>query len=64
MCLYKKIKTCKDIKVVHTRGHQKVISNMTEEQKKIINGNDIVDLYASSMLKLNTFIDYKCDYIT
>lgn len=64
MYLYKKIKTYKSIKVLHIRGHQKITIDMTEEQKKIINGNNIVDLYASNMLKLNTFIDSKIDYLS
>lgn len=57
MTLYKKIKTCKDIRVIHTRGHQKITCNMSEEQKNIINGNNIVDHHASTILLSKTLIE-------
>lgn len=59
MDVYNKVKERCNIKIVHTRGHQKISKNMTDEQKKIIGGNDIVDRYASSVLKMKELIDYE-----
>lgn len=59
MLLYNKIKTEKQISIVHTRGHQKISNGMSDYQKKIINGNDIVDRYASSVLHMKELIDYE-----
>lgn len=59
MSLYYKIKLTKEIKIIHTRGHQKITNNMSEEQKKIIIGNDTVDKYASEVLVMKDLIDYE-----
>lgn len=59
MNLYYTIKACKSINIVHIRGHQKIIPNMSEEQKKILGGNDIVDKYASDTLKIKELFTYE-----
>lgn len=59
MSLYNKIRVDKKITIVHTRGHQKITGNMSDHQKKIINGNDIVDRYASGVLQREELIDYE-----
>lgn len=59
MKLFYSIKENKTIKIIHTRGHQKITNNMSSEQKKIIGGNDIVDKHASIILHNNTLIDYE-----
>ncbi len=59
MTLYNKIKLTKNIEIIHVRGHQTISKNSTEYEKKIIGGNELVDKYATSILHLNTFIDYE-----
>lgn len=59
MGIYNKVKERCCIKVIHTRGHQKIIKNMSDEQKKIISGNDIVDRYASGVLQMKELLDYE-----
>lgn len=59
MTLYNKIKEDKNIQIIHTRSHQKINKNMSDDQKKIINGNDIVDKHASEVLHKKELIDYE-----
>jgi ribonuclease HI len=63
MFIYNNIKEHKNIKILHTRGHQKLNKNITEEQKKIIDGNCIVDKYASDILKVEKIIEYEIIYL-
>lgn len=56
MNLYDKIKLTKKIEIIHIRGHQKIKENMTENEKKIISGNELVDKYASEILYVNNIV--------
>jgi ribonuclease HI len=51
MNLYDIIKKNNNISIVHIRGHQKVTKVNNNEEIKLINGNNIVDLYVSDLLK-------------
>lgn len=59
MKLYYEIKEIKNIKIVHTLGHQKIKNNMTDDEKKIIIGNEIVDKYTSELLLSKELIEYE-----
>lgn len=59
MDLFNHIKSICNIKVEHTRSHQKIHTDTTLEQKKIIGGNNIVDKYASELLTQNTLLEYE-----
>jgi len=48
-----------NITVIHIRGHQKINNGTTELQKKIINGNNIADKYASEILHTENMIIYE-----
>lgn len=60
MKLYNQIKLLgKKIEVVHVRSHMKITDKMSEKEKMIVNGNNIVDKYASEILKNKKLIDYE-----
>lgn len=61
MTLYNQVKDF--VSVIHTRGHQKITKSTTESEKIIINGNNIVDQCAASLLLIKDFIEYEVIHV-
>lgn len=62
MILIKQINATTKLTCVYVRAHQKINKNMSEDEKKICIGNNIVDYYANNLL--DTTITYETILLT
>jgi ribonuclease HI len=59
MDLLAEVRSVMNVEVRHVRGHQKITSKISIEQKNIISGNIIADKYCTDLLSLNKQESYE-----